>query len=79
MKADILSGKKKPSKVQKVTVVNLGKRGSFDIHKGALHRALGIKEGTKIPAARLKAALKDKRPEVRRMASSAYGLKAMKK
>ena len=72
----ILAGKK--AKAKKVTVVDLGKK-SFSLHKGALHRALGIPEGQTIPPARLAAALKDKRPEVRRMAASAKGLEGMAK
>lgn len=36
--------------------------------KGKLHRALGIPEGEKIPAGRLKAATRSAKPEVRRMA-----------
>jgi hypothetical protein len=75
MDSSILSGKKKPSK--KTAVVNLGSKGSFKIRKGALHRKLGIAEGTKIPEARLNAALHSKDPETRRMAASAKGLKAM--
>ncbi len=35
-------------------------------HKGKLHRELGVKEGTKIPAKRLKAAEHSKKPAVRR-------------
>lgn len=58
--------------------VNLGKKGSFSVHKGALHKALGVAEGKKIPATMLTAALHSKNPHVRRMAASAKGLKAMK-
>ena len=35
-------------------------------HKGKLHRELGISEGKKIPAGRLRAATHSKSPEVRR-------------
>ena len=38
---------------------------------GGLHRALGVPEGQKIPAARLAAARNSKDPKVRRMASLA--------
>ena len=58
--------------------VNLGKKGHFKVHKGALHRALGIPEGSKIPASKLTAALHSKNPHVRAMARSAKGFKAMK-
>lgn len=34
-------------------------------HKGKLHRELGVKEGTKIPASKMKAALHSKNREVR--------------
>lgn len=61
----------------KMQRVNLGKKGGFSIHKGALHRALGIPEGQRIPAARLAAASRSKNPHIRRMAASAKGLKAM--
>lgn len=59
--------------------VDLGKKGSFSIHKGALHRALGVPEGKKIPAGMLTSALHSKNAHVRAMARSAKGLKAMGK
>src|SRR5579884_241798 len=65
------------SKIKKIQVVDLGKKGSFDVHKGKLHRALGIDPKKPIPQAKLKAALKSSDPEVRRMARSAMGLEAM--
>ena len=74
----ILSGAK-PKKARKVQVVDLGKKGSFNVHKGKLHRALGIPEGQPIPQARLEEALNSKDPEIRRMARSARGLEAMRK
>ena len=58
--------------------VDLGKKGGFSIHKGALHRALGVPEGQKIPAKKMAQARKSKNPHVRRMAASAAGLKAMR-
>lgn len=63
---------------KKTEKVDLGKKGSFTLHKGALHRALGIPEGTKIPQSKLAAALNSKNPRIRRMARSAKGLEAMK-
>lgn len=65
---------KKKAKTQKVS---LGKKGSFKIHKGALHKKLGVPEGEKIPAAKLQAAMHSKDPKTRREAISAKGLKAM--
>lgn len=62
----------------KKQTVNLGKAGSFSVKKGALHRALGVPAGEKIPAAKLAAASHSKNPHVRRMAASAKGFKAMK-
>lgn len=62
---------------KKTTTVDLGKAGSFSVHKGALHRALGVKQGEPIPAKKLAKAFKSKNPHVRRMAASAKGLKAM--
>ena len=63
----------------KMTEVNLGKKGSFKLHKGALHRALGVPEGEKIPAKKMAAASNSKSERVRNMARSAKGLKAMGK
>lgn len=63
----------------KTQKVDLGKAGSFSVKKGALHRALGVPEGEKIPAKKLAAASHSKDPHVRRMAASAAGLKAMHK
>lgn len=59
--------------------VDLGKKGSFTIRKGALHRALGVPEDETIPASKLAAASHSKSASVRRMAASAKGLKAMHK
>lgn len=63
----------------KVEKVSLGKKGSFNIKKGALHRALGIPQDEKIGQSRIKSALKSKNPETRREAASAEGLTHMKK
>lgn len=59
--------------------VDLGDAGSFNVHKGALHRALGVPEGTKISADKLAQASNSSNPHVRRMAASAKGFKAMRK
>jgi hypothetical protein len=73
---DGLTGKAKPAK--KIKVVNLGKSGSFKVHKGKLHRALGVPEGTKISKEKLASASNSKSPAIRRMAASAKGFAAMK-
>ena len=57
--------------------ISLGKKGSFNVHKGALHRALGVPEGKKISAKKMAQARKSKSKHVRNMARSAAGLKAM--
>jgi hypothetical protein len=44
-------------------------------NKGALHRALGVPEGKKIPAAKLAAASKSSNPRIRKEASLAKTLK----
>jgi hypothetical protein len=75
MKA-ILSGSK--PKAKKTVTVDLGKKGSFPVKKGKLHRALGIPEGQKIGQARIRKALKSSDPATRREAASAEGLTHMK-
>jgi hypothetical protein len=75
---DVLSGKK-PARKKKVAVVDLGKKGSFKIHKGLLHKHLGIPEGEKIPQERLREALHSKNPDIRDEARSAIGLEHMAK
>lgn len=57
--------------------VDLGKKGSFNVKKGALHRMLGISEDKKIPESRLESAKNSSNPTLRRRAISAMGLKAM--
>lgn len=61
----------------KTQTVNLGKKGSFNVHKGALHRALGVPQGEKIPASKLASASNSSDAHVLRMAASAKGFKAM--
>lgn len=46
---------------------------------GALHRALGVPEGEKIPAKKMAAARKSENPRVRRMAGLAHTLAGMHK
>ncbi len=42
--------------------------------KGALHRALGVPEGKKIPAQKMQKALNSKSPTIRKMANLAKTL-----
>ena len=42
------------------------------MHKGALHRALGVPEGKKIPAKKMAAAAHSKSPHVRKMVGLAH-------
>jgi len=48
-------------------------------NKGALHRELGVKEGKKIPASKLKEAENSKNPLERKRANLAKTLKSFKK
>ena len=48
-------------------------------HPGALHKALGVKKGEKIPEAKLKKAEKSKNPTTRKRAVLAETLKKMHK
>ena len=56
--------------------VNLGSKGSFKEHPGALHRALGVPEGEKIPAKDMEGHHSGR---LGRMIASAKGFKAMGK
>jgi hypothetical protein len=49
------------------------------LHKGGLHRALGISEDKDIPEERLDTALNSKNEHVRKMASLAKTMKSWKK
>lgn len=57
--------------------VDLGKKGSFDVKKGALHQMLGIPDDKTIPEDRLKKAEHSSDPLLKRRAISAAGFKAM--
>jgi len=46
-------------------------------HKGRLHRALGVPEGEKIPAAKLAQASRSKDPHMRHMAGFAKTMKGL--
>lgn len=56
--------------------VDLGKKGSFNVKKGALHQMLGIPEDQKIPASKLAPHPGDS-PLLRRRKASAKGFRAM--
>lgn len=62
------------AKKTKTESVNLGKKGSFKINKGGLHRALGVPEGQKIPASKMAG---KHTGHLARMIASAKGLEAM--
>lgn len=57
--------------------VNLGKKGSFDVKEGSLHRMLGIPEDQKIGEQRMERAEHSSNPTLRRKAISGIGLSHM--
>ena len=59
----------------KTKTVNLGSKGSFTEHPGALHRALGVPQGEKIPQKDLAGHHSGK---LGREIASAKGFKAMR-
>lgn len=61
---------------KKTKTVDLGSRGSFHEHPGALHRALDVPEGEKIPAKDLEG---HHSGHLGRMIASAKGFAGMKK
>jgi hypothetical protein len=62
---------------KKVENVDLGSHGSFQVHKGALHEALGIPQDQPIGQERIDKALNSNKPSIRHMAASAKGLTHM--
>ena len=66
----------KPKARPKTQNIDLGTKGSFKIHKGALHRALGVPEGKKIPASKMAG---HHTGHVGHMIASAKGFAAMRK
>ena len=70
--------KRLPEKVMSKHIVNLGKKGSFKVAEGSLHRMLGIPEGEKIGEERLKKAAHSETPAIRRKAIAGIGLSHMK-
>jgi len=61
---------------KKTQHVDLGDKGSFTVHKGKLHQALGIPEDEKIPASAKEPHSGDS-PEMKRMRASAKGFSKM--
>ena len=61
---------------KKTQKVDLGDKGSFTVHKGALHEALGIPQGDKIPAS-VKEPHAGDSPRLKRMRASAKGFSKM--
>jgi hypothetical protein len=62
----------------KTEQVNLGKKGSFGVKKGALHEELGIPLGDKIPESKLESAKNSSNPTLRRRATLAETMKGWK-
>jgi hypothetical protein len=62
----------------KKKTVDLGRKGSFTEHPGALHEMLHIPLDKTIPESRLKSAEHSDDPTLRRRAISAEGFRAMK-
>jgi hypothetical protein len=60
----------------KKKTVDLGEKGSFTEHPGALHKALGVPQGENIPAKDLEGKHSGR---LGRMVASAKGFKAMAK
>ena len=48
------------------------------LNKGGLHRALGVKEGEKIPSEKMEAAKNSNSPHIRRMANFASTMSGFK-
>lgn len=59
--------------------VNLGRKGSFKVKEGSLHRMLHIPEDEKIGEARMEKAAHSRNPILRRKAISGLGLSHMHK
>ena len=61
----------------KTKTVDLGSKGRFTEHPGALHAMLNIPDDKTIPESRLKSAEHSSSPKLRRRAISAEGFKHM--
>ena len=62
----------------KTKTVDLGSKGSFKEHPGALHRALGVPEGDPIPEDKLESARNSSNPHVAKMAEFAHTMAGWK-
>jgi hypothetical protein len=69
-------GKSLPERSMKTEHVDLGKKGSFPVKKGALHAMLGISQDKTIPPSDLAPKPGDS-PLLRRRKASAKGFRAM--
>ena len=58
--------------------IDLGRKGSMNIKKGALHEELGIPQGEKIPESRLESAKNSSNPTLRKRATLAETMKGWK-
>jgi len=76
MTSEDVGGVVKDAMTKKTKKVDLGSKGSFDVHPGALHRALGVPQGDKIPEKDLQGKHTGR---LGRMIASAKGFKAMAK
>lgn len=56
--------------------INLGKKGSMTIKKGALHEELGVPQGDKIPESKLDSAANSSNPTLRKRAVLAKTMKS---
>lgn len=63
---------------RKMSTVDLGKKGSFHVEKGALHRMLHVSPDKPIGQAKIRRATHSSNPQLRRRAVSALGLTHMK-
>lgn len=63
----------------KTETVNLGKKGSFSVKKGAFHKAIGKPQGEKLTDSDIQKGLNSSNPQTRRRAASAKGFRAMAK
>jgi hypothetical protein len=57
--------------------VDLGKKGSFSIQKGALHQMLHVPQGEKIGKERMRKAAHSSNPLLRKRAIAGLGLSSM--
>jgi hypothetical protein len=75
-KGELVVPRDKVHKIYSKQHVDLGKKGSFSVKKGALHSMLGIPQGEKIPSSDLQPHAGDS-PLLRRRKASAKGFRSM--